>query len=123
MWFKEPIRQSFKSKRWGILSFYLVLVAILCIGWFIVSDRIAGWANDRIDERMPMLKNWFFEILSSDGFPIIVWLLLIVLAIIGFVILYRRAGQSLPPTNNKESTGSQEELSIEICRAFVSGIL
>ncbi len=73
-----------------------------------------------LDQRSEDMTTWLLRFLSWDFFPVIAWLVLVVLAIVGFIILYRIAGSRYYVPEAGLPMG-QEELRVEISRAFSSG--
>ena len=88
---------------------------ILLGGWALVEDRVAAWANAKIDERAQEATEWWLKFLSADLFPVIAWLILVgtvlIVGIVGVVLLSipRRPLIRTGGTTNEEPTLPQSQ--------------
>ena len=96
MWFKRHITGSFRERRWGPLFGWFVLATVAIIVWLLLEDRIAAWANEQIDEKVPGIVGSLSSWITSDSFYVQAWLIVVTLLVIGFVVLYRQSGRPSP---------------------------
>ncbi len=98
-WFWKKARQAYTEHRWGSLILYIILATITLLASFLGLDRLATLANQKLDEGAPDMMPYVTRIFAWDWFPVVAMLVMLDLAVIGFLILYKRAGQ---PTAHKE---------------------
>ncbi len=66
-----------------------------------------------------MIIKWFHGFFSNGGSYLIIWLIIVVLAIIGFIILYRRAGIQILPTSELSGEYKTEAITVETLSKFL----
>ncbi len=104
MWFGKRIAAAYRAKRWKLLVGYVVLLLVFGLASFVIRDRIAEWANTQIDERLPEVTEGFTNLLASDVFLLGAWLVFAGVAVVGFVVLYKRAGRPASRDSSAEAT-------------------
>ncbi len=91
-WFWKKAKQAYRERRWGSFIRYIVLAIIVLLVSFLGLDRLAEWSNRELDERSADMIPFFLRVFAWDLFPVVAWLIILGFAVIGFVILYKRAG-------------------------------
>lgn len=100
--FLQKARRAYRERQWGSLITYGVLAVLALFVSFFGLDRLGEWGNQKMDEGATNMMPDFFSILAWEWFPVVAMFVLIDIAAIGFVILYKRAGRLTTSEEEKQ---------------------